>query len=193
MSSSQNELNPELETQTGISRRTIVRTGANAAWAVPLITVATAAPSMAASVAPNLAFTSTGIDRFNETIIVTARLTNIGNGKLTVAPKIIISLDPNAGEYAKRPTKGSQTGFGWHSAVSGGPNEGPWTWTFIYGAKLAPGQSTQTLKFGLGVGKNGLLSLTGTIPKQVRNPGGGVFTLLGSAGGLTAESKTVTI
>lgn len=193
MSSSNNaELN-ELDAQSGISRRTIVRTGANAAWAVPLITVATAAPSMAASVAPKLAFTSTGIDRFNETIIVTAKLTNIGNGKLTTHPKIIISLDPNAGEYAKRPQKGSQTGFGWHSAVAGGPNEGPWTWTFLYGANLAPGESTQELKFGLGVGKNGLLSLTGTIPKQVRNPGGGLFTLYGSAGSLTAESKTVNI
>ncbi len=36
-------------TETGISRRSIVRAGATAAWAVPLVTVATAAPALAVS------------------------------------------------------------------------------------------------------------------------------------------------
>ena len=36
----------------GMSRRSVVKTGANLAWAVPAVTVATAAPAMAASPPP---------------------------------------------------------------------------------------------------------------------------------------------
>ena len=190
------DLGGELEgSESGLSRRSLVRAGANAAWAVPLISIATSAPALAVSAAPALTINQSGVSRFNDTLVVTAQVTNFGT-KATSSPlSLVLTMSQGTGEYAKRPIRGSHTGLGWRNPVPGGPATpgGPWTWTFLNTAKLNPNASTTVLKFFLGVGKNGLLSLTGTHPPQPRTGGGAHFRFSVSSGSVFSEEKTATI
>ena len=180
----------------GVSRRSLIRTGATAAVAVPLITVATAAPALAVSPGATISISTAGITRFNDTLVLSLRLTNVGALQTAAASIVTVSLAPAVGtEYAKRPQRIATSGLGWKFGVNGGAPDGsgPWTWTLLHAGKVKPGSSTNTVKLTLGVGKNGFESIFGSFPKSVKNPGKGVFTINAASGSNFATPKELQI
>ncbi|WP_372733637.1 hypothetical protein [Nocardioides sp.] len=68
---------------TGISRRTLVRTGAHAAWVVPAITLATAAPALAVSTNPKVVTSDVSGTIDLKKLKIKATFTNTGSVKAT--------------------------------------------------------------------------------------------------------------
>ncbi|MCW2786730.1 MAG: hypothetical protein JWP74_3247 [Marmoricola sp.] len=139
---------------TGVTRRTIIRTGANAAWAVPLITVATTAPALAASgSAPSIRITNHGIirHRAKHRFTVHAQVTNVGDGATTAPVVLTLTMPKGTKQFALRPVDYGSSGHGWEGPSDGGPNDGPWTWTFLYTPKVASRATTTLLEFVLHV------------------------------------------
>ena len=134
-----------------ISRRTVVRTGAHAAWAVPAISVATAAPALAASGQPDL--DGSGITAIfysprkkkNWRLIITINpITNKGPGPVGAITLLLRVPKKRNGSLKKKPRYIKKTGAGWRFVRSYKAN-GRWTYVFTYGRGLAQGEQTPTL------------------------------------------------
>src|SRR5688572_24200905 len=98
-----------------ISRRTVVRTGAHAAWAVPAISVATAAPALAVSGEADLkgrgvvAIFYGGRWRLVITVRPIANDGDTPTGPITIR----IYVPKKKGALSRKPEKTSHSGAGW--------------------------------------------------------------------------------
>jgi hypothetical protein len=133
-----------------ISRRTVVRTGATAAWAVPAISIATAAPAMAVSNQGDL--NGSGIIAIfypgRWRLILTVRpIQNDGDIRVG-AITLIARMPKKRGSLSKKPRKVSHSGRGWRFVRSYRAN-GRWQYVFTYPQGLAPGAKTSTLTITL--------------------------------------------
>jgi hypothetical protein len=122
-----------------VARRSLVRTGVTAAWAVPAITVAASAPAFAAcSGHGNLSGSSHGTpSRSSKTVTITITLANSGGttSGLTLSvsgPDSLHTLD-------------SLSATGWSTATAGG--SGLQTLTSVAAAQLACGAPAQAYTF----------------------------------------------
>jgi hypothetical protein len=90
------------DSSAGIQRRTVVRAGAHAAWAVPAITLATAAPAMAISGTSNAVATLLSASRSGSTVTLTGgAISNLGTTatqNLTVAVTVTPD-DPTTADF----------------------------------------------------------------------------------------------
>jgi hypothetical protein len=131
--------------RAGMTRRSVVRAGAAAAWAVPLVTVAAAAPSFAASGEADLsssklgtASRGTGGQTDRATIPITITNTNTQpSGTLTVT---IVSA-------ANDLHNGQAAPAGWTVVASGGTNGNRNTVTYTAGAPIGGNTSLGSLNF----------------------------------------------
>ncbi|HSE55115.1 MAG TPA: hypothetical protein VLB03_05245, partial [Nocardioidaceae bacterium] len=78
-------------TRRGVSRRSVMKAGAAAAWSVPLVQVVAAAPAHATSHAGHIAFVSTPSLTSSGTKTVTVSLKNDGVGQ-TNALQVILTF-----------------------------------------------------------------------------------------------------
>ena len=135
----------ETATGTGLSRRSLVRAGATAAWSVQLIQVATSAPAFAAVSGPaKLVFQRFTAIRNDRMIRVSIQLRNTGasdTGPVTVVVRV-----PKAQDGQKPPVRNGVTG-GWKYVSRTG--NGPWDFTFISKQGVKKNALTPALNFGL--------------------------------------------
>jgi hypothetical protein len=153
----------EPERRAGLSRRTVVRAGAQTALAVPLITIATSAPALAVSgpsnpgsTAPVLTISEHGVIRLRSEhkFLTRIQLTNVGTAATTAPIIATLTMPKGTRQFKRRPKVGHHIGAGWRGPILGGGKKGPWTWTFIYEPKVATGQVTTLLQFVLKVAKH---------------------------------------
>jgi len=123
----------------GLQRRTVVKAGAHAAWAVPAITLATAAPAFAGSGTPSVSAsgvsgTVTGTGN-NRSLDVASTIANTGDGATT-------SLTVTYTITGASLTFGAPTGIsaGWSSSSTGGTGTATYVFTRT-GTQLAGGDS----------------------------------------------------
>lgn len=167
----------------GISRRTVVRAGANAAWAVPVVTVMAAAPAGATTtgggdskVVPDLAPSYARTADTQLPLSLTVRNPGSTQSGSPVTVTLTISTTKTNGVYGSPPN--------WPAVSSGG-----WTAT----AKV--GSYTQTLTYANRLARNGgastqvamTVTLKGTVStSSVQNTG----TLAASASAPNSEDGT---
>lgn len=135
-----------------ISRRTLVRAGATAAWTVPIVQVVGAAPALATTNAPSVSWTqSEGHYRSNSASIIDLTLTAANHGgSTTKGSTVTIVLPMEAGSYSD---------LAGASFVSGSGT----TWTFKPNAELVMGGTcTILVSFAVGSGAGGDGSVTWT-------------------------------
>lgn len=126
-----------------VSRRTFVRVGAHAGWAVPAISVATASPVLAVS-APGQATLSVtgyalvafpgpaGVGGYNGTLTVTS------DRSYTKPVQVVVTIPKGTQRLATAPTLDERSvSSGWVGSGPGGDaSVGPWTYTFVRGGGL---------------------------------------------------------
>lgn len=96
------------QTSGGISRRSVIKVGAHAAWAVPLVQVVAAAPAFAVSGPPKLAFSGESGSypaKNSQTLNTSVTLTNTGGGTQSLQvtftfPSSAWTPSVDAGTYA---------------------------------------------------------------------------------------------
>jgi hypothetical protein len=82
-------------TSHGFSRRSLVKAGAHAAWAVPVVTVVTSAPAFAAtSDQAALSVATVTASRADRVVTVTAQVSNTG-AAATTGLQVRVSLNPH--------------------------------------------------------------------------------------------------
>lgn len=130
----------------GLSRRQVVKAGAHSAWAVPLITIATAAPALAVSGQGSLVasrFTAYYEKNRNHFRLNLGPIKNTGSG--TTGQVTVVFRVPQPQQYAgAAPRLVGPKPKGWSYAGSGS-YPGGWTFTFVSAADLDPGESTPLL------------------------------------------------
>jgi hypothetical protein len=144
------EQHTQVQARRGVDRRSVVRAGV---WTVPAVTLATAAPALAASVTKGKLkfdnFTVFGADynsKGKPTTIQT--LLQVQNQYVAGAPTlttVTVTVKYPAGRVTgAAPThlSGSGWGFAGASIVSGA-----WVYTFTWSGSLAPSHSTSTLNY----------------------------------------------
>lgn len=151
------------DVHSGLSRRSVLRAGAHAAWVVPVVTVATASPAMAhhspghttpPATAPDLALTGF-VPRRGTTAKATIGVANTGDAAAENV-QVTISI-PNStggnGAWNRGTLSVSGVSAGW--TVSGPTTNGTTTtFTFTRDTALAGGTS-ETLSFYLTSTSNG--------------------------------------
>jgi hypothetical protein len=115
------------ESSGGISRRSVVKAGAAAAWTIPLVQVVAAAPAVAVSGAPQLAFTQKSATYSSSTELITVSLTLNNSGGDTYGLTVKLTLPSG---YTG---KANVTGGSWAVARAGS------TYTFTAGTQLVGG------------------------------------------------------
>jgi hypothetical protein len=99
--------------RTGMTRRSVVRAGAAAAWAVPLVTVAAAAPSFAASGPADLGTsTITSVTRSGKDVTITGLTIKNTNSQSTNGLKVTITSNKTVASIGSNPS-------GWTASLSG--------------------------------------------------------------------------
>jgi hypothetical protein len=167
---------------TGLSRRSVVRAGAGALWVAPVVTLVTAAPSMAASSTLTISgFTAAYQNAANaatvrpDILVVNATLGNSGAQATTVFQ---FSLSIPAGYYDTAPTATTPTGFTGPS-ISGSLGSG---WTLVYtksGAQIGAGSS---------VAFDSTITFLDTAASPFRGYRGSAFSLAGTASATNATT-----
>ena len=141
----------------GVSRRSVVKAGAVAAWSVPLVQLATAAPALAVSGLAKLQILGFSLDRERKHTALDVKLSGIRNrgtgssGQVTVVahvPKTKKGALSGAPKLSGTPSKG------WRYVGRTGP--GPWDFTFITTTGLPAGRTTPQLWFRLKLVNNGM-------------------------------------
>ena len=129
-----------------VGRRSVVRTGVTAAWAVPAVTVAAAAPAFAAcSGNGNLSGSSHGVpSRSAKTVTITITLANSGG---TTSGLALSVSGPDSAH-----TLDSLSATGWTTATGG--SGGSATLTSVAASQLACGAPTQTSTFTIKLHSN---------------------------------------
>jgi hypothetical protein len=176
--------------RTGLSRRSVLRVGANAAWAIPAVTVVTAAPAFAASTPAKAVLHVVGytIARNTASGAITGSLTvsNTGTAPTVGATTVTIQIPKGSPPLDKAPTPptvGSSAGSGWvFSSSNTAGNTGPWTYTWTYSLTITPNQSSTVLNVSLtgssgGTPKSGGVSTTATAQSTGGTAGGASDTL----------------
>lgn len=117
---------PATECGAGTTRRTVIRTGATAAWAVPAIVLVSAAPAMAASGPAALAVGTWNAQRAGSLAGCTLSPCTITNQNTlaTTALQLIIEFEPtNAGDsFGTSTVNTAPTGWGAATVSSYGPS-----------------------------------------------------------------------
>ena len=141
--------NESIDSGSGISRRTVMRGAAITAWAVPAVTLVTAAPAFANTSPPIVvsAFTATyGASPVDPTkLTVSAKFTN-GSAEATQNFKFTLSIPAGLYGTDSAPTPATfapiaTTPAGWGAPTITGSNALGWTLVFARTAQLAPGDS----------------------------------------------------
>lgn len=138
---------------SGVSRRALVRTGV---WAVPAVTVATAAPALAAS-GQSLAvsaYSVSVIGLLDRRLRVTLTIQNLATVATSAALQATFTLDKGTNRLSAAPSRLFNSS-GWGG--SGPAGSGPWTYVYTRTAALSGAAST-TLTFQL------LLTVASTQP-----------------------------
>ena len=135
---------------SGLTRRQVVRTGANVAWAVPLVTVATAAPALAVSGyqghLQGSGMSVTCLANQKKIRIVVNPIKNTGKGTTGQVTVVVHIPKTASGPFSKPPVYGGKQGSGWTYLGMTTTSSG-YDFTFISDSGLAPGQSTKPLSF----------------------------------------------
>jgi hypothetical protein len=114
----------DVQSVSGIDRRTVVRAGVATAWSVPLVQAVAASPAFAVSGPANLSTTSGTIDRASGTYTISITVRNTG-GTATQALTATLSS-------SSAPIQSPTTPAGW----SGGPS------TYTANAQVSGGGTT---------------------------------------------------
>lgn len=137
----------DFSSRPGVSRRQVVKIGANAAWAVPLISVATAAPALAVSGQGALrASTFKAVFERNRRnfVLDLGPVENAGAGTVGQVT-VVFRIPRSTGLLSRAPRLLGPRPQGWSFAgrryVSGG-----WTFTFVSHSELDPGEATPRLR-----------------------------------------------
>ncbi|MBA2954561.1 hypothetical protein GON03_09520 [Nocardioides sp. MAH-18] len=132
-----------------MTRRSVVRAGAAAAWAVPMVQIAAAAPSFAASGPANLSTSSVGTASRNkkDVTIPNVVVVNSNNQSTTALTVTVASSGSLAGTQPAAPT-------GWSAARSGN------SVVFTRQSQLAGNSSTTPATFLLTLQNNQATTLT---------------------------------
>jgi hypothetical protein len=130
------------EANPGPSRRQVVRIGANLAWAVPAVSIATSAPALAASGKASLKFSSfSATGSTSKVILKMGAVSNTGPGNAGV-PMATMSLSPSPKGITK--VTGSS---GWkQSGGSKGMKFASTKGALVAGGKTSPLTVTVTFK-----------------------------------------------
>lgn len=135
----------------GLTRRAVVRTGANLAWAVPAVSLATAAPALAVSGPVGQAKVALGnfqaayIRRNAAAKITLASVANTGSADAGQV-KAVVKFKKNGGAFKKAPKLSGSVSSGWKVA---GPRSG-YTFTFVStDTHLMPNEKTRPLSFNV--------------------------------------------
>src|SRR5262245_22838418 len=99
------------DSRTQVARRSLVRTGVTAAWAVPAVTGASAAPAFAACSGASDLSTSTHLDPIRVGKLVTVSVTLKNTGSTTAALKLAVTNSSG--------TLDSLGSIGWGTATAG--------------------------------------------------------------------------
>jgi hypothetical protein len=134
---------PETEERSGLSRRTVIKGAAHAAWMVPAITVVTQAPALAASGAAQLSFMSASGTHSGTTITARVDVKNL-NSQGTTAFQLSFQINTPAGAQAGVVSGGSPRGWGTGSVGTGSSKN---VITFTATSQLLGNADTGTLTF----------------------------------------------
>lgn len=145
-------------TSGGFSRRTVVRAGAHAAWVVPAVSLATAAPALAASPPPGKDKVKIGEFGANYTNgrggvhVELSPIANKGKGDAGQITVVVSVPEKQKGPFSKAPTLDGPASKGW--AFAGRSGNGPWDFTFVTKTdSFETGEKTRPLDFDLDVVK----------------------------------------
>lgn len=153
VTSTDNDLTPNA---SGVSRRSVVRVGAAAAWTVPLVQVATAAPALAVSGPAKLDIQGFYVSRDEKKTALKVYISSVKNtggqpaGQVTVVVRV---PKTKKGSFSKRPWLKEGPSQGW--SFAGRTGNGPWDFTFVSYAGVPAGGKTKHLLFLLGLTNNG--------------------------------------
>lgn len=138
------DLTPESR-HDGLSRRSVVKTGANLAWAVPAVSIATAAPALAVSPPPEESVEPPPAEEQNQQ----ARTNNAGNKATAFVPMGTAQEDLVPGDIiVVVKTKGKATGGGRGYAknpAAGRRDE----FTFVLNQAVASGEELPDFKVNI--------------------------------------------
>ena len=143
------------DNRSGVTRRSVVRAGATAAWTVPLVTVATASPALAVSPG-NAALQINGYGVRREPAkqslwIDIDAIRNKGtgpSGQVTATFRV----PKSRGALSAAPTLIYGPGAGW--SFAGRSGDGPWDFTFVSDTGVESKRWTKPLKFRLKLANN---------------------------------------
>lgn len=187
------------EARPGLSRRTVVRTAANAAWMVPAISLVTEAPALAAS-GDTIAFgaTSGSWSGLLGVVLPTLSLSipiNLGTKHSSSAVGLTVTITFPTLRRNITPNAPS----GWTVSPTGS-GAGPFTFTKSANV-AAPATVTFAPTFsdtlitltGYATPPNETLGLTTSANSTVTSPPPATFTSTGQVGGLTTVSGSLTL
>jgi len=154
--------------RSGMSRRTVVKTGAHAAWAVPAISLATAAPAMASSGAV-LSISGTSANRAVAILTASASVDNTGT-QTTSGLQLIVDISSTSGNATG--VTAATTPTGWGTPVKTNPGSQLARFTYTATGQLANGasQSFSGATYTIPIGQAG----PGTITFLPADPGASV-------------------
>lgn len=123
----------DVQSLSGIDRRTVVRAGVATAWSVPLVQAVGAAPAFAVSGPANLSTTSGTISRNTTTAVYTVSITVTNSGG-TASQALTATLTSSHSpiQSASTPVGWSGTSPTWTSAQQVGPDNGTRTFDLTF-------------------------------------------------------------
>lgn len=141
---------------SGLTRRSVVRAGTTAAWAVPLVTVATASPALAVSPGnAELQLTGFHLHREPRQVVLAVDIHGIRNTGTTPSGQVTVVVrvpETRYGAFSEAPRLVSGPGRGW--TFVGVTGDGPWDFSFISNTGIAPKRSAPELEFRLKLANN---------------------------------------
>lgn len=180
------DVNAPAAAEKGLSRRTVMRTGAHAAWAVPAISVATAAPALAASgpAALSVILAPIGVRVPLNTVNINATVTN-NNTLATTDFQVVLDLYPDSPgdgfDWTPGATSSTPTGFSAPIKGSVPSQEFGVRFTYIATSQLA----------GSGAAPSNSRSFAATVTIANARAGTAVLTALpGGAGTAGSDQRT---
>lgn len=156
MTSTDNDLTPHA---SGVSRRSVVRVGAAAAWTVPLVQIATAAPALAVSGPADLDIQGYYVSRDEKKKALKVYIAKVRNTGAQPSGQVTVTVDvprTKTGSFSKKPWLKQGPSSGWtfvgdsYSAATK-----TWTFTFVSDSGVPAGGKTPPLYFLLGLTNNG--------------------------------------
>ncbi len=126
----------------GMTRRSVVRTGANLAWAVPAVSLATAAPALAVS---------DGTEAEEQPKVEDTKTNGNGRKGTAIVGGLVLSDDANPGDVIctvmSKGTIGGNGGPGW--TRNPGANRGREEYTYVLSKAVPAGEELPDIKITL--------------------------------------------